>query len=103
MTARPRVLLLVVVVGLMCGCRAKQEYSCAVRLNTSSGQVTLALNQAREWNADPTGSAFGAFEKTTPRAEAQCVSNVQPYLSATLTQQYPDGRVVCSCTKVDSF
>lgn len=74
-----------------------------MRLNTSGGPVTLALSQTREWNADPVGSAFGAFEKTTARAEAQCVSYVQPYLSGALTQQYPDGRVACSCTKVDMF
>ena len=99
----PRVLLVVAVVTLMGGCRAKQEYSCAVRLNTSSGQVTLALNSTSEWYANPNGSAFSAFEKTTSRAEAQCVDFVQPYLSGTLTQQYPDGKVACSCTKVDVF
>ena len=93
--------MLVVLSGT--GCRAKQEYSCAVTLKASGGSVTLAQDMANEWYASALGSVFGAYETTTSRAQAQCVDMVRGRLSSALSQQYPDGVVTCSCVRVDDY
>jgi hypothetical protein len=90
-------------VAVSTGCRAKQEYSCGVTLNTSSGSVTLAQDTTSEWYASSLGSVFGAYETTAARAQAQCVDMVRGRLSSVLTQQYPDGVVRCSCVTVDGY